>query len=164
MKSKSTQKDSICPGAKRKRRNKLRLKTIAFVPSSSPFPLLHHLGELLEQIMRIMRSRRSLRVILHAKQRQIPVPQSLERLVIQVDMGQLNFTVGQRIRIDGEVVVVRGDLDLSGLQLFYRMVPAVVPKLQLESLAAEGNPRKLMPQADTKNRLPPHEPADRIDR
>src|ERR1035437_5164451 len=160
MKSKSTQKDSICPGAKRKRRNKLRLKTIAFVPSSSPFPLLHHLRKFLEQIMRIMRPRRSFRVILHAEQRQVPMPQAFERLVIQVDMGQLNFTVGQRIRIDGEVVVVRGDLNLPSLQLFYRMVPAVVPKLQLESLAAEGNPRKLMAEADAENRLPSHEPAD----
>src|ERR1022692_683968 len=33
----------------------------------SPFPLLHHLHKILEQIMRVMRPGRSLRMILHAE-------------------------------------------------------------------------------------------------
>jgi hypothetical protein len=67
----------------------------------SPFPLLHHLRELLEQIVRIMRPRRGLRVILHAEQRQVPVAQAFERLVVQVDVGQLDFAVRDRRRSYG---------------------------------------------------------------
>ena len=90
-----------------------------------------------------MRPRRGLRVILHAEQRQVPVPQAFERLVIQVDMRQLNFAVGQRVWIDGEIMVVRGDLDLPGLQLLYRMIAAMMSKLQLEGLAAERDTRSV---------------------
>src|ERR1700688_4658702 len=61
-------------------------------------------------------------------------------------------------------MVVGGDFDLARPQLLHRMVAAVVPKLQLEGLAPEGNSRQLMPQADAENRLPSHKPADRIDR
>src|ERR1700680_2581790 len=61
-------------------------------------------------------------------------------------------------------MVVRRDFDLASLQLLHRMIPAVMSKLQLESLAAERNPDKLMPQADAENRLPSHKSADRIHR
>src|ERR1700686_57731 len=92
------------------------------------------------------------------------MPQAFERLIVEVDVRQLDFALGQRVGIDSKVMVVRRDLDLPRLQLLYRMIAAVVPKLQLEGLAPEGNSRQLMPQADAENRLPPHQPADRIDR
>src|SRR5580700_8768553 len=110
----------------------------------SPFPLLHHRHEIFKQIMRVMRPRRGLRVILHAEQRQVPVPQAFESRVVQVDVRQLNFTFRQRIRIDREVVVMRCDLDLTALQLLYRMIPTVVAKLQLESFSAKRNADELM--------------------
>ena len=59
-----------------------------------PFPLLHHLRELFEQVMRIVRSGRGFRVILHAEQRQVPVAQAFESLVVQVDVGQFDLAVG----------------------------------------------------------------------
>ena len=65
--------------------------------------------------MRIMRPGRRFRMILHSEQRKIPVPHAFERLVVQIYVRQLDFAVGQRIRIDGEVVIVRRDLDLSRL-------------------------------------------------
>ena len=63
--------------------------------------------------MRIMRTRRRLGMILHAEQRQIPVPHAFQRVVVQIDVRQLDFALRQRIRIDGEVMVVRRDLDLA---------------------------------------------------
>ena len=68
--------------------------------------------------MRIMRPRRGLRVILHAEQRQIPVPQAFQRLVVQIHVRQFDFALRQRIRIDREVVVVRRDLDLPVFNCF----------------------------------------------
>src|ERR1700722_17871244 len=61
-------------------------------------------------------------------------------------------------------MVMCRDLDLAGLQLLYRMIPAVVPELQLEGLPAERDSGQLMPQANSKNRLPTEEPSDRIHR
>src|ERR1700757_1827191 len=52
----------------------------------SPLPLLHHLREFLEQIMRVVRTGRGLRVVLHAEQWQIPVAEAFQRLVVQVDV------------------------------------------------------------------------------
>ena len=47
--------------------------------------------------MRIMRPRRGLRVILHGEQRQIPMPHAFQRLVVQIDVRQFDFAVGQRV-------------------------------------------------------------------
>jgi hypothetical protein len=43
--------------------------------------------------MRVMRAGRGLRVILHAEQRQIPMPQAFQSLVVQVDVRQLDFAL-----------------------------------------------------------------------
>src|SRR5712692_6812481 len=111
-----------------------------------------------------MRSRRGLRLILHAEQRQVPVPQAFKRIVVQVHVRELDFALWQRFRIDREIVIVGGDLDLSRLQLFHGMIAAMVPELQLKSLAAKRNSDELMPEADPENRLPPHQPPDAVDR
>src|SRR5437899_12370724 len=103
--------------------------------------------------MRGVRPRRGFRVILDAEQRHIPVAQSLQRLFVQVPVRELNFALRQRIGIDGEVVVVSRYFDLSSLQIFDRMVPAVVAELEFEGLASQRDSCQLMPQADSKNRL-----------
>ena len=87
-----------------------------------------------------MRPGRGFRVILHAEQRQVPVAQAFQGLIVQIDVRQFDFALRQRIRIDREVMVVRRDLDLPGLQLLHRMIPAVVPKLQLEVLPPSAIP------------------------
>ena len=50
------------------------------------FPLLHHLHKIPEQVVRVVRAGRGLRVILHAEQRQRAVPQSFQRIVVQIDV------------------------------------------------------------------------------
>ena len=94
--------------------------------------------------MRVMRPRRRLRVILHAEQRQIPVPQAFQRRVIQIHVRQFDFAFRQRIRIDCKIVVVRRDLNLPGGQLLYGMIPTMVSKFQLEGSAAERDSGELM--------------------
>src|SRR5262249_14261512 len=66
----------------------------------SPFPLLHQPHEVLKQIVRVVRSGRRLWVILHAEQRQRAMSQALERLVVEVDVREIDFRALQRIRID----------------------------------------------------------------
>src|SRR5690242_5633698 len=90
--------------------------------------------------------------------------QAFERLVIQVDVRQLDFGLRQRVGIDSEVVVVRRDLDLAGVQLLHRMVAAVVSELELEGLAAQRDAGQLMSEADAENRLATHEAANVVHR
>ena len=92
-----------------------------------------------------MRPRRGFRVILDAEQRHIPVAQAFERFVVQVPMRELDFTLGQGVRIAGEVVVVSRYFDLSSLQIFDGMIPAVVPELQFEGLPSKSDSCQLMP-------------------
>ena len=58
----------------------------------------------------------------------------------------------QRLGIHGEAVVLRGDLDLAGLEFLDRMIRAAVAELQLEGLAAERQPEDLVAEADAEHR------------
>ncbi len=64
--------------------------------------------------MRVVRAGGGFGVVLHAEERQRLVAQAFESLVVQVDVGQLDFVGVDGVGIDGEVVVVGGDLDLAG--------------------------------------------------
>src|SRR5260370_34155512 len=83
--------------------------------------------------------------------------QAFQRAVVQVDVGELDLALLQRIRVNREIVIVGGDLDLAGVELLHRMVSAVVSEFEFESLAAESNPDQLMSQADAENRLLAHQ-------
>ena len=66
-------------------------------------------------------------------------------------MSLLN-AVGQRLRVDREAVVHRGDLDLAGGQVLDRVVGAVVALMHLHGLAAEGEAEHLVAEADAEGR------------
>jgi len=91
-------------------------------------------------------------VVLNAEQRQRLVAQAFERLVVQVNMGQLDLVGVDRVGIDGEVVVVGGDLHLAVGRVLYRVVAAVVAELQFVSTPAQSQPGKLMAEADSEDR------------
>src|SRR5215813_5057178 len=86
--------------------------------------------------------------------------QAFERIVIQIDVRQFDFALSERVRIDGEVVVVRGDLDLAALETLHRMIAAVMPELQFVCPAAQREADELMPEADAEDRSLAHESAD----
>src|SRR5215469_2502713 len=104
---------------------------------SSTFPLLHHLHKISEKRVRIVRSWRGLRVVLHRKEWHGLVSHAFQSAVIQIEVRHLDFALFERVRIDREIVIVRCDLDLSCALLANRMVAAVMSKLQLVSFSAE---------------------------
>src|SRR5438477_11494715 len=110
--------------------------------------------------MRVMWPGAGFRVVLNAEQRKVAVTQALERRVVRVRVRQFDFVLRQRVGIYGEVMVVRGDLDLPGVQLLHRMIAAVVPELEFESLAAERDASQLVAEADAEDGLASHEAAD----
>ena len=79
--------------------------------------------------------------------------ETLERLVVQVDVGDLDRLLRQAVDVDDEPVVLGGDLDCARLQVFHRVVGAVMTELELGGPAAQGQAQDLMAQADAENRL-----------
>ena len=53
---------------------------------------------------------------------------------------------------DRKAVILRGDLDLAGPQFLDRVIRAAMAELQLEGLAADGQPEDLMAEADAEHR------------
>lgn len=76
-------------------------------------------------------------MILHAKERQILVTHAFVGMVVQVEVRHFDIARWQRFRIHAESVILRGDFDLIGQQILHRVIRAVVPEFQFESLAAE---------------------------
>jgi len=46
-------------------------------------------------------------------------------------MRQFDFALRKRIRIDGKIMIVRGDLNLSGMELLHRVISPVMTELRL---------------------------------
>jgi hypothetical protein len=46
----------------------------------------------------------------------------------------------ERVYIDAEAVVLRGDFDLSGFEIFNGVISAAMAEFELECLAAESKP------------------------
>src|SRR5512140_548501 len=79
--------------------------------------------------------------------------EALVRSVIQVDMRNLDPGFVQRLRVDGEAVVLRGDLDLAGQKILDRVVPPAMTEFQLEGLPTQSQSNELMTEADAEDRL-----------
>ncbi len=130
---------------------------------------LHLLDEVVEEVLAVVGPRGRLGVILHREGGKRAVTESLERLVVQVDVGDLDRLLRQAVDVDDEPVVLRGDLDRARLQVFHRVVGAVMAELELGGPAAQGQAQDLVAQADAEDRLPAeqlahglHRVADRL--
>ena len=56
---------------------------------------------------------------------------AFERLVVEVEVGQFDFVGVDGVGIDGEVVIVGGDLDLAGGVIAGPVLPPWWPNLSL---------------------------------
>lgn len=68
-------------------------------------------------------------MVLDRKDGQGFMSQPGNRVVVKVDVSDLDIR-RQRSAIDGKAVIVRGDLDLSSVEIFYRLVAAAVAEFQ----------------------------------
>src|SRR5262245_56941594 len=118
---------------------------------------LHHGNEIAEQVVAVVRSRRCLRMVLHAKDRELAMTEPLIRSVIQVGMCDFNGPVIEGIRIDRKSMILRGDFNFSRQKIFHRVVCTAVAELELERLPAESKSEKLMSEANAKDWFLPNE-------
>lgn len=90
--------------------------------------VLHHVGELSEEIVGIMRARGGFRVVLNAEEREFFVAHAFVGMVVEIDVGDLHVARGERFGIDAEAVILGGDFDLLVKQVLYGMVRTVMAK------------------------------------
>src|SRR5439155_16471151 len=96
----------------------------------------HQPNKALEQVMAVLRTRARLRMVLDREHRLANDPQSLIGLVEERKMGRLDRS-RQALGVDDKAVVLAGDLDLVGQQIFDRVVRAAVAARHLSRPAAE---------------------------
>src|SRR5260370_37086167 len=107
--------------------------------------------EIVKEVSRIVRAGGGFGMILHAKHGVIAEPETFERLVVEIDVGDLAFARVERVGIHGESVVVRSDLDLIGNFVDHRMIHAAMSELHLVGLAAHGEAQNLIAQTDAED-------------
>ena len=73
------------------------------------------------------------------------------------------FVEVERIGIDREAVIVRGDFDALRKLVEHRMIGAAMSELQLVGLAAAGEAENLVAEADAEDRVLADELADVVD-
>ena len=81
------------------------------------------------------------------------VPQPLHRAVVQIDVADLQVG-GERVRVDGVAVVLRGDVHEAGAVVAHGVVASTVTELQLVVAPSEGARDHLVAQADAEHGRP----------
>ncbi len=74
---------------------------------------------------------------LHGFDRQIPMPEAFVGSIVEVDHGLLE-RAWERGCVDGVSMIVRGNDDLSMLQIFDRLITAAMSVRQFERGGAAG--------------------------
>ena len=100
-----------------------------------------------------MRAGRGFGMVLDAEDGLAAMAEAFQRLVVQVDVREFDFVLVQRVGVDREAVIVRGDFDVAGDLVEHRMIRAAVAELQLVGFAAQREAEDLMAQADAEDRL-----------
>lgn len=92
-------------------------------------------------------------MILHRERRQPLDPEPFIGSVEQRDVG-LDHGRRQRLTIDGETVILAGDLHLSRLQVLNRMIGTPMAHVQLIGPRAQGQRQQLMAETDAEHWQP----------
>src|SRR5579872_4056878 len=110
----------------------------------------HRGEEPLEQIERVVRSRRRLRMVLHAEGLERVDRQPLGRPVVEVHVRRASAR-RERREIDAEAVVLRRNLDAPSRQVLDGLIGAAVTELELVGLRPERDRQQLVAQADAED-------------
>ncbi len=108
--------------------------------------LFHFLDELVEEVLAVVGPGGRLGVVLDREGGELAVAHALQGVVVQVDVGDLHLLLGQAVEVDDEAVVLGGDLDRPGRQVFHGVVGAVVAELELRRAPPRAKPRIWCPR------------------
>ena len=96
----------------------------------------------------IARTRTGFRVELNGHHAMVGVFETLQRVVIEIQMRDDASDPFETPSVHAEPMVLRGDLDSARQEVADRMVGSSVTKTELEGLGAEGEREDLVSQAD----------------
>ena len=136
-----------------------RFDASAVVSGVRVLAVFDQIGELREKITGIVRTGRGFGMILHAEDRQLAMPHSFDRSVVQIDVRDFDF-LRQRFGIDRKTVILRSDRYFPAAQIFHRLIAAAMPEFQFESAAAKREAEHLMPETNAEDRFLPHQTAN----
>ena len=125
--------------------------------------LFHHVGELGEEVVGVVRAWGSFGVVLHAEEGEFFVAHALVSVVVEIDVGDLDFAGGQGIGIHAEAMILRGDFHFFGEKIFDRMIRTVMAEFEFESFAAKSQAAELMAETDAEDGNAAEEFADVFD-
>ena len=101
-------------------------------------------------MIRIMGARTGFRVVLHPENGLLTVGNRRHGAVIQIEMGDVNQVLIQRISGQGKTMVLTGDLNLACGAT--GVIQTTMALGELEVLATEGQTKNLMTQTDPEQR------------
>src|ERR1700694_1002807 len=98
--------------------------------------------------MRVVRTGRGFRMILHTEKRKRAMAHAFIGVIVQVDVGEYHLAGRQGIGSDNEAVVWGSDLDVPSAHVFYRVIRAMMAEFQLVGAATQSETAKLVAQAN----------------
>jgi len=96
---------------------------------------------------------RGFRMVLDAEDGMTTMSHPFQRPIVEIDMSDFHIP-WQRFSVDRKTMVLRGDRNLSGSQIFYRLISPTMTKLQFCSLPTVGEAQKLVPKTNAEDRAP----------
>lgn len=102
-----------------------------------------------------MRPPRAFGMKLRGENFQVGNAQSFDAIVVEIEMRDFDVR-RERRRAHGETVIVRGNFDAVGDQIFYRLICAAMSELQFVRFAAEREPKICCPRQIPKIGLRPN--------
>ncbi len=110
-----------------------------------------HFVEVDEERVGVVRAGGGFGVILDREDGEFGVAEAFDGAVVEVELGDFGAAFFEGLRVGGEAVVLRGDGDFAGLQIFHGLVAAAVAELELEGGAAHGVREHLVAEADAED-------------
>src|SRR3989338_5057056 len=89
-------------------------------------------------------------MILDGEDRQFPVRQAFNRVVIQIQMRHLGCP-HQRVGVEGEAVVLGGYLHFARCEIHHRLIPSMMAELELIALSPQLQAHDLMAKTNSKD-------------
>lgn len=86
-------------------------------------------------------------MVLHAEDGEFAVAETFDGAIVEIDVA--DFEVGREgVGIDRKTVVLAGDVDFAGAEVFDGLVAAAMAEFEFEGVAAEGVGKHLVAEAD----------------
>ena len=101
---------------------------------------------------RVMRAGSGFGVVLNGEYGKLFMLHALAGAVIQIHMRHHDVFVGNRVHVHGKTMILGRYVHGFGMQVYHRLVAAVMPEFQFERLPAESLAQDLMAQADPEYR------------